>query len=184
MENFQLWKKNTLSKIDKSSIGSIDEKIKLLCDKINSQNELFTLSSCSGRICILEKENKEKVESVWKYVSHKKSNKNEVWKIVNGHKGKPLEFRQEGPILHICCHNLKVARDIMHKAKLSGFNQVGIIGAKNKIVVELICDIIITMPIFDEKLLITQDYLEYIIEKANNNLELGWKCIDKFQKNL
>ncbi|MCK5108013.1 MAG: hypothetical protein KAQ83_04765, partial [Nanoarchaeota archaeon] len=50
MDAFLNRKKVVLSKMDKSSKGSIDEKIKKICDIINEKEEYFTTSSCSGRL--------------------------------------------------------------------------------------------------------------------------------------
>ena len=41
------------AKIDKSSIGKWAEKISGLCGKINSKENYYTTSSCSGRILLL-----------------------------------------------------------------------------------------------------------------------------------
>ena len=52
--NFEAIKRNVLSKIDFSRKGSIDESIKDLVVFINGREQLFTTSSCSGRICLFE----------------------------------------------------------------------------------------------------------------------------------
>jgi len=49
---FQKHKKDFLNKKDKSKKGSIDGEIKKLVDKINSLENYYTTSSCSGRILI------------------------------------------------------------------------------------------------------------------------------------
>ena len=51
--NFKRRKKDILSKLDKSSKKSWDEKIVSLCKKINSLENFYTTSSCSGRIVLL-----------------------------------------------------------------------------------------------------------------------------------
>ena len=51
MNHFQKRKQDVLSKIDKSFIGKWDEKIVLLCDKINSLENYYTTSSCSEELC-------------------------------------------------------------------------------------------------------------------------------------
>ena len=181
-KDFQLWKKQALSKLDKSNIGEIDEKIKFLCDKINSRNDMFTLSSCSGRICVI-KGNK-KNENIWLFRSHNLVNPNEIWELLGTQTTEELEFRQEGAIIHICCETMELARKLMHLGKESGFNQVGIIASQTKIVVELICDIVLFTPIYDEKLLLTKDYLEYLIEKSNENLKRNWENIEKLSEKI
>ncbi|MEK6758087.1 MAG: tRNA wybutosine-synthesizing 3 family protein [Nanoarchaeota archaeon] len=46
-------KKAILSKLDRSSKGKWDKKISKLCEKINSLENYYTTSSCSGRIIIM-----------------------------------------------------------------------------------------------------------------------------------
>jgi len=57
-QNFQRQKKDTLLKSDKSFKGCWDKKIAGLCDKINSLENYYTTSSCSGRILIMRDEEK------------------------------------------------------------------------------------------------------------------------------
>jgi len=53
-EVFNRQKKLSLSAIDNSRKGSIDDAIVNLVTFINDQSNYFTLSSCSGRIHIFE----------------------------------------------------------------------------------------------------------------------------------
>ncbi len=53
MKSFVQQKKSTLSKLDKSSKGDWDKKIVNLCEKINSLENFYTTSSCSGRIVLI-----------------------------------------------------------------------------------------------------------------------------------
>ena len=47
---FSIEKKAVLERIDKSRKQKIDEKIKSLVDHINSLDNYYTTSSCSGRM--------------------------------------------------------------------------------------------------------------------------------------
>lgn len=69
INNFQQRKSSILSKSDKSSIGSWDKKISQLCKKINSNENFYTTSSCSGRIIIMQDQNK-KGPGLFEFVSH------------------------------------------------------------------------------------------------------------------
>ena len=71
MKNFQQRKKDVLSKLEKSSLGKWDEKIVSLCDKINSLENYYTTSSCSGRILLMIDQEK-KAENLFLFVSHDK----------------------------------------------------------------------------------------------------------------
>ena len=182
-KDFKLWKKQALSKLDKSSIGSIDEKIQNLCDVINSREDMFTLSSCSGRICLVKDVSKE--ESIWKFVSHSEVTLNEIKPVLDNYKGSEvLFFSQEAAIIHICVNSLDLARELMHMGKEARFNQVGIIAFKTKIVVELICDAQFSFPVFDSHQLVSPHYIAYAIQGANKNLQKSWKAIRQLEGKL
>lgn len=79
MNQFQQSKNDTLSRPDKSYIGGIDVRIKKLCDKINSLENYYTTSSCSGRIVIMV-EKKQKDRELFLFMSHEKISLNELKK--------------------------------------------------------------------------------------------------------
>lgn len=187
-KNFKLWKKQALEKLDKSTIGGVDEKIQNLCNLINKRDDMFTLSSCSGRVCLLEREdgNKNKLKNIWLYVNHNFAKFDEINLILQDYtsKDKTIEFRQESIIMHICVYDNQVARELMNIAQECGFNHTGIIANKTKIVVEIICDISIICPVFGLALLVEEDYLKYLVEKSNLNLKKGWDIIEKLKERL
>jgi len=75
---FQQRKQEVLNKKDKSSIGFWDEKISKLCEKINSFEEYYTTSSCSGRIIVMIDSDK-KCPGLFKFVSHDLISFDELW---------------------------------------------------------------------------------------------------------
>ena len=146
--DFKLFKKNVLSKIDKSKKGSIDEKIKKLCDTINENENFVTLSSCSGRILLIKvPENQKKHLSEWLIVTHNLAKTKEFYNTIKKFEEKtkakketmPFEiyFKMEAAILHVACKNRKDAFKLMEIAKKNGFRRVGLISDK-KNTVELI----------------------------------------------
>jgi len=68
-DNFIQRKKETFLKKDKSSKGCWDERIRGLCEKINSFDEYYTTSSCSGRVVIMIDQDK-KEEGLFLNVYH------------------------------------------------------------------------------------------------------------------
>ena len=58
MATFEKRKNDCLGKLDKSNIGNWDEKIADLCEKINKKKQIYTTSSCAGRIVLLKEEDK------------------------------------------------------------------------------------------------------------------------------
>ena len=118
--SFDKRKQDCLSKTDKSSIGSWDKPIRELCQKITKNNKYYTLSSCSGRI-VLIKNIKKKTHDLFLFRSHNKINlnqlKNQLEKSIKINIKEGILFKQEPPILHVCCETLKDAQDLLFKAR-------------------------------------------------------------------
>ncbi|MEK6833409.1 MAG: tRNA wybutosine-synthesizing 3 family protein [Nanoarchaeota archaeon] len=71
-----------LSKLDKSSIGKWDKKIKKLCDKINFLRDFYTTSSCSGRVILMIEQDK-KGKDLFLKTWHDKINLSELKRVLN-----------------------------------------------------------------------------------------------------
>lgn len=54
-KEFGRWKKQCLKKLDLSKKGSVDEGITHVVSLINSREEFFTTSSCSGRTILIDR---------------------------------------------------------------------------------------------------------------------------------
>ncbi len=184
-KSFLNLKKNTLEKLDKSPKGSIDERIINLCNIVNLRKDMFTLSTCSGRVCVLEK-SKGKKDARWLYTTHHFADLNDIWKVLSNYSGnKFIEFRQESSIIHVAAADIDVAKKIMHAGKMASFNIVGIIGISSKVTVELICDVQLLAPVYDKgELLVDKNYVSYLVEKANQNQKISWSSIEKLEKNI
>ena len=186
MGTFELNKKNCLTKEDKSRIGGIDEKIKPLCDSINSLNDYFTTSSCSGRIVLRkDPETGKKNESEWIFVIHEKASLEEVKKSLTNLPKEDVWLVMEAPILHICCNTIEDAQKMLDIFKNEGFKRSGITGMKPKIMLEIIgterLDCIIAKKGVK---LIDNDYLKILIEEANSKLEKSWKKLEKIENKI
>lgn len=179
---FQQRKKDVLSKKDKSSIGGWDSRIKKLCDKINKSNNYYTTSSCSGRIMIIKDEDK-KVSGMFHFVSHDAVSLKEFMKKIP-RKGS-FKFKQESPIVHIVCKSSEDAEKILKKSQETGWKRSAIISFGNNIVAELIGTEKIDFPLIKNgKLLVSENFLRIVLEKANKNIEKGWLKIEKLAKSL
>jgi len=182
--SFEQDKQKQLSKIDKSSIGSWDSKIKQLCNKLNKSKNYYTTSSCGGRI-VLIKSLDEKSEDVFLFRTHDKISFNELKKALENIKYNGLvEFQQTTCILHVACESLKHAQDIVNKAKFAGWKRSGIIGGKRNMV-ELHSTESISFPIMEnKKILVDDNFLKLTIEQANKKLEKTWKKIENLEKRV
>jgi len=183
MDSFEQRKKDVLAKLDKSSIGKWDEKILKLCEKINSLENYYTTSSCSGRILVMQDQEK-KGPNLFELVSHDLISYEKFMKCLptNFHK-RSFKFKQEPLILHVMCNELESAKKLLEKAQLSGWKRSGIIFAEKRIVVELLSTEKLEFPLIsDGEFLVDEKFLKIVLKKANENMKRGWKKIQKLEK--
>ena len=189
--NFEKEKKEFLAKRDKSRKGGIDGKIRRLVDKINSLDDFFTTSSCSGRVLLFSIPNSNKKNEVqYLFSSHKKIKYNEIKKILKTIKSKKIKddvwFRMGGAILHVASNNIDSARKLLNAARDIGFRRSGIISlGKNRVTMELVSTENIEAIVSKKgKLLIDEGYFRVLIEEGNAKLEKTWEKVDKLHKAL
>jgi len=179
---FDLDKKNTLSKLDKSQKGSIDEKILPLVELLNSKDNYYTTSTCSGRILlIVVPDENRKYNSKWEFLTHEKVDfevvKNEIDKIQTEDQ---VWFKEESAIIHVCCRTLDDASKLLEMCKHLGFKRSGISTVSNRIMLELISTENISTPVIQNgKILIDDGYLRILVDEANKKLS---KTHDKIRR--
>ncbi|MCL5018191.1 MAG: tRNA wybutosine-synthesizing 3 family protein [Candidatus Pacearchaeota archaeon] len=184
IDSFNKRKSDVLSKLDKSHIGSWDEKIAGLCDKINSLENYYTTSSCSGRVVLIIDAEK-KGKDLFVFVSHDKISFDELKENLELglKKNKKIKFKLEPCILHIACKTLEDAEKLYEKGKLAGWKKSGIIGMKNGITVELNSTEKLEFPIIqNKKILVSDDFLKIVVDEANKKLEKVWGKVEKLEK--
>lgn len=192
---FNQRKKAVLSKLDKSSIGEWDKKIKFLCENLNNSNDYYTTSSCSGRVVLMiDQEKKER--GLFLNVSHdlisldffkdlNKINTLRVYpesfpkKMIT----KDIKFKCEPPLLHIACKDLESASYLLEEAKKIGWKRSGIITFGKNIILELHSTDKLEFPIISNGIFLVDDnFLKIIVKQSNEKLKKGWKKIEKLQK--
>lgn len=180
--DFQKEKKEFLGKEDKSKKGDIDLKIKKLAAKINSLNDFFTTSSCSGRFLVFTlPESNKKNEVQYLFCSHKKIKYSAINKIIKKLPKDDVWLKVQPVILHIACENINNATKLLNIARDIGFRRSGIISiGKSKIILELVStEKIEAIVSKNGKLVIDEDYFKVLVEEGNRKLERTWKKIDK-----
>ena len=186
--NFEKEKKEFLGKKDKSRKGSIDDKIKKLVSKINSLEDFYTTSSCSGRILLFTVPKSNKKNKVqYLFCSHKKIQYKEIKKTITKKLPKDdVWFKVQPVILHVACETINCAKKFLNTARDIGFRRSGIISiGKSKIIVELIStEEIEAIVSKNGRLLIDEDYFKILVKEGNKKLEKTWEKIDKLYRAL
>ncbi|MBU0958929.1 MAG: hypothetical protein KKB31_03205 [Nanoarchaeota archaeon] len=200
MLNFEKLKQRALSKEDKSSKANQrfalnrpsvanpkeywDYKIRALCESINSKEEYYTTSSCSGRVVLIEDEDK-KGPGLFYFVSHDKITLKELKKELGRIKKGDVRFKQEPCILHVACKTLNDAQKLLKKAQSAGWKRSGIISSKEGFVCELMSTEKLEFPIISNgKILVGDDFLKIVIKKSNENLKKSWDNIWGLEKSI
>ena len=186
-DSFQQRKQDILSKPDKSSIGKWDEKIVFLCNKINSLENYYTTSSCSGRVVFMIEQEK-KSHNLFLAVSHELISfnwlKNNLNKIIKNKRLNKLliKLKCEPLILHVVCKNLENASLLLEKAKSSGMKHSGIHYFGKKIILEITGDDRLEFPISNKnKILVNDNFLKLISGESNKKLKKSWNMIKKLE---
>ncbi|MBU2562671.1 MAG: hypothetical protein KKF68_03355 [Nanoarchaeota archaeon] len=183
--DFSQRKQSILSKLDKSSKKSWDKKITLLCKKINSSEDYYTTSSCSGRVVLMINQDK-KEEGLFLKIYHDLISYNQLKEdlIQISKKNKRfLKFKQEPCILHVACKNLESAQKLYALAKLAGWKKSGIISSEKRFIVELNSTERLEFPIIEKgKILVDDSFLKIIVRESNSKLKKSWNKVEKLEK--
>lgn len=172
--SFENDKKNALTKLDKSKKGYIDEKIKPLLDKINSMNDYYTTSSCSGRIMVYEP-NEKKNEVKWLYVTHDAIRADDIQK----HKTQSSWLKMTGVILHIACRTIDGAEEMLNFLREQGYKRTGIISTK-KFIIELMGTEHLDTPLKSTN----EEYVQILAQNTNKLLNKAHKKLDLLCTNI
>lgn len=183
--NFDSTKKDILGKEDKSNVGGIDEPIIGLCNSINESGDYFTTSSCSGRITLIDDKEK-KAPGVFLFRSHDKVEFDELKKGILDAAEKINEglvfFKQEPCLIVVSCRDSDRQGELFSEARNNGWKKSGILSIDRKLLVEIMSSENISFPVIkDGEILVSDEMLKVILEKANGNLEKGWGKIDKLR---
>jgi len=176
-DSFTQRKMSILSKVDKSSKGSMDAQITELCDALNVTIDYYTTSSCSGKSVIMEeKDGKDGTYYLW--TSHNLISVEEIKEALEKVENGLVKFKCESPILHVGCRTLGFAQKLVDDAKRVGWKRSGIMTTSDRYLVELCSVEKMELPIAkDGKVLVNDDFLKILVEENNSRREKGWKKI-------
>ncbi len=178
-------KKVALKKIiefDKSKKGSVDKPIAKLVEDINSKNDFYTTSSCSGRIVLLaqsETGKKHKADCI--FMSHSKISLKQVKDALEKLPKNQVWFRFEPLILHVACRNIESAEELVKLGRSIGFKRSGIQSTRKMIVEICSTEKIDTIIAEKGKLLVNDSYLNILVRETNKKFEKNKEKIKKLK---
>lgn len=179
---------------DASPKGTIDEKCLPLMRIINTDKDMVTTSSCSGRVSVFLEGKKEAVlqigakgnEGRWIFVTHDSADLDGWYENVDFTYGAPIEadattryilYKFEPLILHVKCRDLESANALYTAAMGCGFRESGI-GTNNIVAIRISIKLDIPIGYYDATndtlvLMVNKEYLKMITKLS----------LDRFQEN-
>ena len=188
MKDFDEQKRLCLEKLylpDKSRKGDVDIPIIPLIDYINSLNNYYTTSSCSGRIMLLTHVDK-KPDVQWLLASHEVVTCDAVLGIL--HKDLPKEtvwLREENLILHVVCRTMEDADNLLRIVRDIGLRRSGIIADSNLFIVEICSTEKMDVPLTSlGKLIVDDSYIIFVVDIANQKFVKGQEKLQSLEKEI
>ncbi len=185
MELFDKRKKDCLSRKDKSNKRGIDKDIKPLVELLNSLDDYYTTSSCSGRILLIEKKSDNKKDVRFAFAEHRQAEFKAIKKTLEKLPPGDVFFKQESIIMHVCCRDLGNAKKLLKIVRDLGVKRAGIINVSERIIIEIIgTESMETIIARNGKMLVADDYLRILVKEANEKLERNKRKIKELYLKL
>ncbi|CAN6218978.1 unnamed protein product [Urochloa humidicola] len=182
---------------DKSPKGGVDAPIAPLLEVLNSHPDLFTTSSCSGRVSVLAQPQESQGQGAtkpkkkargggWVYVSHDPADPDAVVEQLFGDSGSAvagdeLVFRFEPMIVAVECRDAEAAAALVAAAIQAGFRESGITSLQKRAMVAIRCSIRMEVPLGQTgELFVSPEYVRYLVRTANCKMEANKKRMDGF----
>ncbi len=182
-DEFNINKKNTLTKANKAGKRDWDENIIPLCDTINEKPDYFTTSSCAGRMVLLKIPlSNSKKEAEWLFTAHKKFSHGKIITTLKYPPEEQVVYRYEPFILHVRCKDLNAAKKLLDLVRKIGLKRCGIVDLEQMTVEITGTAQISTLISSQKKLLLPEEYIKIMVDTSNMLLEGNWTVLEMLRK--
>jgi len=180
-------KKLAIKKLNKAKKeNNVDKDIIPILDIINSFDEYYTSSSCSGRIVLLELPaigDKKNAKFVGKW--HRKITIKELLGALKNTSEGQIWFLAQAPIIHLFSKDINSGDILVKKAVSCGFKNSGFRSIKKNIVIEISSTERIDCPVGKNGQFYGEGrYISLIVDAANNVISRSSKKLKKFEQVL
>ncbi|XP_032843579.2 tRNA wybutosine-synthesizing protein 3 homolog [Tyto alba] len=192
MSAFGRRKAQRLARADGSRKGGLDERAAAVVRLLNGRARFCTASSCSGRLVLAQgsaadanSSEIQKKNCTWLMVTHETCTQGDVMTALEKATGDAV-FKFEPFVLHVLCQELQDAQLLHSVAINSGFRNSGItVGRGGKITMAVRSTHCLEVPLTHKgKLMVSEEYIEFLIHIANRKMEENIRRIDRFYKHL
>jgi len=168
---FENSKESVLAREDASRKGSVDEAIRPLLALINSRADMYTTSSCAGRIVLMsEPASGMKKDARWLYSTHSHADPDKVMAALEKPGDELVWFRMEPFIIHLAVKDLESANSLLRICIECGLKHSGILSTSKRIMMEITGNERLDAPVCRSEMLVGKDYLAALVEIANAKL--------------
>ncbi|CAF0838061.1 unnamed protein product [Adineta ricciae] len=191
-KHFDQWKHDALA-VDKEDLSrkhSIDDYIVNLINQINSHNDYYTSSSCSGRTIVFTSSptvtSSTKSDCQWLYVTHEQADLQTILECLE-QRPKDIDMisiKFEAFILHVICRTLECAKVLLNIALECGYRNSGLVlSNQGKITLAVRSTHALEVPIvIGSCLCVDQNYITKVVGIANEKMTANLAKIDKFSQ--
>lgn len=172
--------------VDAHDKKHVDQKVKTILDILNTSDMYYTLSSCSGRIVILDLPRiGDKQQACFLGKWHQMITMRDVQQVLEPPSKGIIWFLAQSPIFHIGVYSIEDADKLIKMGITSGFKNSGIRSVKPRIIVELCSTERLDAPIGQQGTIYTNtEYLELLIQIANQILQRSQEKLQRLEKKL
>jgi len=186
-QRFDMTKKHHKATLQKAiEEKKVDEILIPFLLKIADIPDIFTSSSCAGRIMLLSTdEHEDKEVSHFHKRYHRTINFNELKSALEEDtKEMDIWFKVEPFIFHFGTKDYDKAKEVLKFCAEFGLKKAGIITAKDgKFIIEATATQYMALPLkVNNKVLVDETYLHFILDRGNKKLEANYSLLDKFEK--
>ncbi len=186
-QRFTMTKKHHKETLQKAiDDKKVDEILIPFLNEVTKIPDIFTSSSCAGRIMLLstdELEDKEVSHFHKRY--HRTITFDELKKdLQEDTKEMDIWFKVEPFIFHFGTKDYEKAKEVLRFCSEFGLKKAGIITSKDgKYIIEATATQYMALPLkANNKLLVDEDYLHFILDRGNKKLKINYEILDRFEK--
>ncbi|AEH24954.1 tRNA(Phe) 7-((3-amino-3-carboxypropyl)-4-demethylwyosine(37)-N(4))-methyltransferase Taw3 [Pyrococcus yayanosii] len=166
--------------------GKVDEDIIYLLLLINSIKGVYTTSSCSGRIGIIEEPALgAKPLSRWLVKVHRPLTFEEAKEALMRAERGLIFLKSQPPIFHVVSENLEIAKKVHALGLASGFKYTTFKAISSRYLVEINGTEYLTVPLGrDGKVFVDDEYLLFALEVGNEMLRRSKERLPRLEENF
>ena len=164
----------------------VDEDIIGLLLLINSIKGIYTTSSCSGRIGIIEEPALgAKPLSRWLIKVHREMTFEEAEEALKKAEKGLIFLKSQPPIFHVVAEDLNRAKKVHEIGLASGFKYTTFKVVSNRYLIEINATEYLTAPLGrDGRILVNDDYLRFAVEIGNSMLRRSKNRLSRLEMNF